>query len=94
LRPITSQRTSSEKSELKYLGVCRGDPNNVDVPAATKKGVVVIRTPGRNANAVAELTIGMIFTVLRWIVEADDDIRAGRWVIDGRIRSSVILDAS
>jgi len=74
-----------EKSELKYLGVCRGDPNNVDVPAATKKGVVVIRTPGRNANAVAELTIGLMFTLLRWIVEADDDIRAGRRVIDGRI---------
>ena len=74
-----------EKTELKYLGVCRGDPNNVDVPAATKKGVLVIRTPGRNANAVAELTIGLMFTLLRWIVEADDDIRAGRWVIDGRI---------
>jgi len=74
-----------DKSELKYLGVCRGDPNNVDIPAASKKGVVVIRTPGRNANAVAELTIGLIFTLLRWIVEADDDIRAGRWVIDGRI---------
>jgi D-3-phosphoglycerate dehydrogenase / 2-oxoglutarate reductase len=74
-----------EKSELKYLGVCRGDPNNVDIPAASKQGVVVIRTPGRNANAVAELTIGLIFTLLRWIVEADDDIRAGRWVIDGRI---------
>jgi D-3-phosphoglycerate dehydrogenase len=74
-----------EKSDLKYLGVCRGDPNNVDVPAATKEGVVVIRTPGRNANAVAELTIGLMFTLLRWIVEADDDIRNGRWVIDGRI---------
>ena len=74
-----------ENSALKYLGVCRGDPNNVDVPAATKQGVVVIRTPGRNANAVAELTIGLMFTLLRWIVEADDDIRNGRWVIDGRI---------
>ena len=74
-----------EKSTLRYLGVCRGDPNNVDVPAATKHGVLVIRTPGRNANAVAELTIGLIFTLLRWIVEADDDIRNGRWVIDGRI---------
>jgi D-3-phosphoglycerate dehydrogenase len=74
-----------EGSELRYLGVCRGDPNNVDIPAATKNGVVVIRTPGRNANAVAELTVGLMFTLLRWIVEADDDIRAGRWVIDGRI---------
>jgi len=74
-----------DNSSLRYLGVCRGDPNNVDVPAATKKGVLVIRTPGRNANAVAELTIGLVFTLLRSIVEADDDIRAGRWVIEGRI---------
>ena len=74
-----------EKTNLRYLGVCRGDPNNVDIPAATKHGVIVIRTPGRNANAVAELTIGLMYTLLRWIVEADDDIRAGRWVIDGRI---------
>jgi D-3-phosphoglycerate dehydrogenase len=74
-----------EGSSLRFLGVCRGDPNNVDVPAATKNKVVVIRAPGRNANAVAELTIGLMFTLMRSIVEADDDIRAGRWVIEGRI---------
>ncbi|MGZ4120269.1 MAG: NAD(P)-dependent oxidoreductase [Actinomycetota bacterium] len=74
-----------EGSELRYLGVCRGDPNNVDIPAATKHGVIVIRTPGRNADAVAELTIGLMFAIMRSIVSADGDIRAGRWVIDGKI---------
>lgn len=72
-------------TSIRFLGVCRGDPNNVDVEAATRNGVVVIRTPGRNASGVADLTVGLMFALLRSIVAADDDIRAGRWVIDGRL---------
>jgi len=72
-------------SSLRTIGVCRGDPNNVDVPAATEHGVVVIRTPGRNADAVADLTLGLILALLRSIVAADDDVRAGRWIVDGLI---------
>jgi D-3-phosphoglycerate dehydrogenase / 2-oxoglutarate reductase len=72
-------------TSVRFLGVCRGDPNNVDVPAATASGVTVIRTPGRNANGVAELAVGLMLALLRSIVAADDDIRAARWVIDGRI---------
>jgi len=70
---------------LRALGVCRGDPNNVDVEAATRNGVVVIRTPGRNADAVADLALALMLVLLRSIVVADDDIRAGRWVVDGKI---------
>ncbi|MGH9024990.1 MAG: 3-phosphoglycerate dehydrogenase, partial [Acidimicrobiia bacterium] len=42
---------------LLAIGSCRGDPNNVDVPAATAAGIPVLRAPGRNADAVAELTV-------------------------------------
>ena len=38
---------------LLAVASCRGDPNNVDVPAATKAGVPVLRAPARNADAVA-----------------------------------------
>lgn len=72
-------------SSLRVLGVCRGDPNNVDVAAATRNRIAVVRTPGRNAAAVAELTIGLMLALLRGIVAADDDVRAGRWVVDGKI---------
>jgi D-3-phosphoglycerate dehydrogenase len=70
---------------LRIICICRGDPVNVDVEAATKHGIPVIRAPGRNADAVAELTIGLIFAVVRGIAASDADIRAGNWVIDERI---------
>jgi D-3-phosphoglycerate dehydrogenase / 2-oxoglutarate reductase len=64
---------------------CRGDPNNVDVDAATKAGVPVLRAPGRNADAVAELTVGLLLAATRGIVPADRDVRAGDVYKDGTI---------
>jgi D-3-phosphoglycerate dehydrogenase / 2-oxoglutarate reductase len=62
---------------LDMVGVTRGDPVNVDLAAATRRGIPVLCTPGRNADAVAELTVGLLFAVARRIVAADREIRAG-----------------
>jgi D-3-phosphoglycerate dehydrogenase / 2-oxoglutarate reductase len=70
---------------LLAVGSCRGDPNNVDVPAATERGIPVLRAPGRNADAVAELTIGLLLAVNRGIVRADRDVREGEIYRDGTI---------
>src|SRR6266576_2653595 len=43
---------------LKFIAVSRGGPVNIDVQAARDHGVLVVNTPGRNASAVAEFTIG------------------------------------
>jgi D-3-phosphoglycerate dehydrogenase / 2-oxoglutarate reductase len=67
------------------IGSCRGDPNNVDIPAATKAGIPVLRAPGRNADAVAELTIGLMFAVNRHLIPADHDVRAGEVYAGGKI---------
>ena len=64
---------------------CRGDPTNVDVPAATAAGVPVLRAPGRNADAVAELAVALLFAATRGIVPADKDVRAGEIYRDGKI---------
>lgn len=64
---------------------CRGDPNNVDVPGATAAGIPVLRAPGRNADAVAELTIGLLFAATRGVVAADRDVRKGEIYKDGTI---------
>src|SRR5689334_24214912 len=70
---------------LVAIGSCRGDPNNVDVPAATERGIPVLRAPGRNADAVAELTVGLMLAVNRGIVRADRDVREGQTYRDGTI---------
>ena len=67
------------------IGSCRGDPTNVDVPAATARGIPVLRAPGRNADAVAEVTVGLLYAVNRGIVRADMDVRAGQVYRDGTI---------
>jgi D-3-phosphoglycerate dehydrogenase / 2-oxoglutarate reductase len=70
---------------LVAVGSCRGDPNNVDVAAATARGIPVLRAPGRNADAVAELTVALLFAVNRGVVRADRDVRAGEIYRDGTI---------
>ena len=70
---------------LVAIGSCRGDPTNVDVAAATEKGIPVLRAPGRNADAVAEMAVGLLFAVTRGIPRADLDVRAGETYRDGTI---------
>ncbi len=70
---------------LVAIGSCRGDPNNVDVEAATARGIPVLRAPGRNADAVAELTVALLFAVNRGVVRADRDVREGEMFRDGTI---------
>ena len=57
-----------ETVELKMIGCCRGDPLNVDVETATVKGIPVFYTPGRNADAVADLTLAFMLCLARKIV--------------------------
>jgi D-3-phosphoglycerate dehydrogenase len=70
---------------LVAVGSCRGDPNNVDVAAATARGIPVLRAPGRNADAVAELTVALLFAVNRGVVRADRDAREGEMFRDATI---------
>jgi D-3-phosphoglycerate dehydrogenase len=70
---------------LSIIASTRGDPVNIDIPGATAKGIPVLRTPGRNADAVAELTIALLFAANRGIVAADRDVRADQIYVNGSI---------
>ena len=72
-----------ESTNLKIIGICRNDPSkNIDLDSANRRGIFVLYTPGRNANAVAELTIALILNVLRKIVLGDRLLRSGEIRID------------
>ena len=53
--------------------------NTIDTGAAAARGILVANLPGRNAVAVAELTLGLLLAVDRRIVDGTVDLRAGRW---------------
>ena len=48
---------------LKYIGVSRGGPVNIDINACKKRNITVANAPGRNSSAAAEFTVGMILSV-------------------------------
>ena len=66
-------------SALKVIGRAGAGVDNIDVKAATAKGIVVMNTPGGNANAVAELTLGLMIALAREIARGDATMKAGQW---------------
>jgi D-3-phosphoglycerate dehydrogenase len=70
---------------LRVIGSTRGDPTNVDVAAATAKGIPVLRTPGRNADGVAELAVALLFAVTRHLLPGDRDVRNDQIFSNGSI---------
>jgi D-3-phosphoglycerate dehydrogenase len=70
---------------LRAIASTRGDPNNVDIAGATAAGIPVLNTPGRNADAVAEMTLALLFAATRHVLGADADVRAGEVFRDGSI---------
>jgi D-3-phosphoglycerate dehydrogenase len=64
---------------LKFIAVSRGGPVNIDMKAARDQDVLVVNTPGRNASAVAEFTIGAILAETRLIRSGHESLRAGEW---------------
>jgi D-3-phosphoglycerate dehydrogenase / 2-oxoglutarate reductase len=64
---------------LKLVAVSRGGPVNVDMAAARARGITVVNTPGRNASAVAEFTIGAILAETRNITRGHDALRKGEY---------------
>ena len=69
----------AEAAQLRIVAVCRGALNHVDLNAATDAGVVVVHTPARNAQAVAEFAVAQLFALARLTTQADRYVRNGQW---------------
>jgi D-3-phosphoglycerate dehydrogenase len=74
--PVTDQVLDAS-SRLSIVCCARGGPVNVDLAAATDRGIPVATTPGKNANAVADLTVGFLVMLARGISSAQDYLRNG-----------------
>lgn len=74
-----NQQLIEKAPKLRAIGRAGIGVDNVDVDYATKRGIVVMNTPGGNAIAVAELTIGLMVSLARNIPRADSTTRAGQW---------------
>ncbi len=70
---------------LRAIAATRGDPNNVDIAGATAAGIPVLHTPGRNADAVAEMAVALLFAATRHVLQADADVRSGQVFRDGTL---------
>jgi len=65
--------------QLRVIGRAGVGVDNIDLDAATKKGIVVMNTPGANAVAVAEHTLALMLALARHLSRADSTTRAGKW---------------
>lgn len=66
-------------NKLRVIGRAGVGVDNIDLEAATHKGIAVMNTPGANAVAVAEQTIGMMLAMARHLCRADALMHAGKW---------------
>jgi len=64
---------------LRVIGRAGVGVDNIDAEAATRRGIVVMNTPGANAVAVAELTIGLMLALGRQLPQANIGMHAGKW---------------
>ena len=65
--------------KLRLIGRAGVGVDNIDTAEATRRGIVVMNTPGANAVAVAELTLGLMIAMARSIPRANSGMHEGRW---------------
>jgi D-3-phosphoglycerate dehydrogenase / 2-oxoglutarate reductase len=66
-------------SKLKIIGRAGVGVDNVDVPAATRKGIVVVNSPEGNTIAAAEHALAMMLSLARYIPVANQSMKSGEW---------------
>ncbi len=74
---------------LRVVGRAGAGVDNIDVPACTRRGILVMNTPGSNAVSVAEHTFALILSLARMVPRLDASVHAGRWEKGGAMGSEL-----
>jgi D-3-phosphoglycerate dehydrogenase len=69
----------AQAQKLRVIGRAGVGVDNIDAGAATRRGIVVMNTPGANAVAVSELTIALMLALARKLPAANATMHAGKW---------------
>ena len=64
---------------MKIIGRAGIGVDNIDLPASTKKGIIVVNAPASNAVTVAEHTIALMLSLARKIPRANSSLKEGKW---------------
>ncbi len=75
---VTEKLIAAAK-KLKVVGRAGIGVDNVDIPAASRRGIIVMNTPFGNSITTAEHAIALMFAVARQLPDADTSTRAGKW---------------
>lgn len=78
-RTRVTAKMLKEAHRLKVIGRAGTGVDNIDIQAASTKGILVMNTPGANAVAAAEHTIALMLALARHVPQAVQSIREGRW---------------
>lgn len=79
----------SAAERMKVIGRAGVGVDNIDIEAATDRGIVVINSPDGNTVAAAEHTLAMILSVIRHIPAADASVKEGKWERSGLMGQEV-----
>ncbi|MBV8257464.1 MAG: hypothetical protein JO073_06550, partial [Actinobacteria bacterium] len=79
--PVTAEVLDASRV-LRLVGCARGGPVNVDVAAVTERGLPLVNTPGKNAEAVADLTIAFLVMLARGLPRAQRFLEEGHQLRD------------
>ena len=74
-----TEKIIAAADNLKVIGRAGIGVDNVDIPEASKKGIIVMNTPFGNSITTAEHAVAMMFAVARQIPEANASTHAGKW---------------
>ena len=70
---------------LKFVGVSRGTPVNVDLEYCKERGIPVVHTPGRNADSVADYCLSMMLDLSRKLTASSRHLASEGWMFDGKL---------